>query len=243
MIAKTFTVLACTLAIGAKGQQYHGILINGPQGTQLYDPFNTPHAQGNLHLGLQAGATTWQGSAVINGQLAYFGGNGERNSNEYAKSFVFENNTNLRFELGTELKNGVGSISVYRDGSMIIYNAATNSTQVATPMPHRGQGYVMTMLNSECVLMCGGTNVSTCWLYVISVNTWTTFPSLPTNNIAYFPMLTLHTRPYVFGGYDDRSLSNTVYTFESNTWSTRTRMDTALYQHRAVVLDGDTALL
>jgi hypothetical protein len=42
-------------------------------GTQVYDPFNTPHAIGNLHLGLPAGADAQDGAAVINGNLAYFG--------------------------------------------------------------------------------------------------------------------------------------------------------------------------
>jgi hypothetical protein len=52
--------------------QYHGILMNGAHGgTQFYDPFNTPHAQGNLQLGLQP-RNYAQGGAVINGQLAYF---------------------------------------------------------------------------------------------------------------------------------------------------------------------------
>jgi hypothetical protein len=53
--------------------EYQGILINGYYGgTQLYDPFNTPHAQGNLDLGLQTGANALAGAAVINGHLAYF---------------------------------------------------------------------------------------------------------------------------------------------------------------------------
>ena len=57
-------------------QEYHGILINGLYVTQLYDPFNTPHARGNLQLGLQTGNAAYQGAAVINGQLAYFASDG-----------------------------------------------------------------------------------------------------------------------------------------------------------------------
>ncbi len=58
---------------------YQGILINGVSGTQLYDPFNTPHTQGNLTLGLPQGLSAYGGGAVINGNLAYFasGGQGE----------------------------------------------------------------------------------------------------------------------------------------------------------------------
>ena len=71
--------IACSFVIStANGQSYRGILINGASGTQLYDPFNTPHAQGNLQLGLQTGVNTIGGTAVISGTLAYFGGNGER---------------------------------------------------------------------------------------------------------------------------------------------------------------------
>jgi hypothetical protein len=67
----------CSLAASAHAQ-YHGILINGYyKGTQVYDPFNAPHAHGHLHLGLPAGMNVTEGAAVINGQLAYFGGSGE----------------------------------------------------------------------------------------------------------------------------------------------------------------------
>ena len=65
----------------ANGQSYRGILINGYYGTQLYDPFNTPNAQGNLQLGLPTAhtANAVHGAAVISGTLAYFGGSyGER---------------------------------------------------------------------------------------------------------------------------------------------------------------------
>jgi len=44
--------------------------------TQLYDPFNMPHAQGNLQLGLQTDGEAFYGRAVISGTLAYFGGGG-----------------------------------------------------------------------------------------------------------------------------------------------------------------------
>jgi hypothetical protein len=64
------------LCITCAHGQYHGILINGQEGTQIYDPFNTPHAQGNLMLDLQNGTTAFRTAAVLNGQLAYFGGNG-----------------------------------------------------------------------------------------------------------------------------------------------------------------------
>ena len=70
-------VAVCTLATCGHAQSYHGILINGRNGTQLYDPFNTPHAQGNLHLGLQTPANAGVRAAVINGQIAYFCGQGE----------------------------------------------------------------------------------------------------------------------------------------------------------------------
>jgi hypothetical protein len=70
-------VAACALAACARAQSYHGILINGLfGGTQIYDPFNAPHAQGNLKLGLQAGNSALTGAAVINGQMAYFCGSG-----------------------------------------------------------------------------------------------------------------------------------------------------------------------
>ena len=61
------------LAANTIGQQrLRGILINGLYGTQLYDPFNAPHAHGKLTLGLSTGMAAQAGCAVIDGQLAYF---------------------------------------------------------------------------------------------------------------------------------------------------------------------------
>ena len=79
-------------------------------------------------------------------------------------------------------------------------------------------------------------------MYVVGVNTWTTFTPLP-DILIFFPMLTLHGQPYVFGGLDGLVISNTVYTFESNAWKTRTQMETTLWAHNAVVLGVDTALV
>ena len=63
-------VVSLTLAT-TNGIEYQGILMNGVEGTQLYDPFNEPHARGNLALGLLT-ADDAVGAAVINGHLAYF---------------------------------------------------------------------------------------------------------------------------------------------------------------------------
>lgn len=68
-------ILTVTLTNLAQSTVYHGILINGQRGgTQMYDPFNAPHARGNLQLGLPEGEGAHGGGAVINGQLAYFVG-------------------------------------------------------------------------------------------------------------------------------------------------------------------------
>ena len=58
--------------VAASGQQlYYGILINGQNGTQLYDPFNwtQPNVQGALELGLPAGLGAYQSAAVGHGGL------------------------------------------------------------------------------------------------------------------------------------------------------------------------------
>jgi hypothetical protein len=65
--------LSTSLTIdGHQSSVYHGILINGQFGTQLYDPFNEPHAQGNLPLGLPTANAAWGSSAVLYGPFAYF---------------------------------------------------------------------------------------------------------------------------------------------------------------------------
>ncbi len=64
--------------------RYQGILINGVGGgTQLYDPFNTPHARVILNSGLQTGIDTIGGAAVIIGDIAYFGGGYQGGSKFY----------------------------------------------------------------------------------------------------------------------------------------------------------------
>ncbi len=68
---KLNTVIFCVMFAALIRAEYHGILINGFNGgTQLYDPFSTPHAQGNLKLGLQT--ASYGDAAVINGHLVYF---------------------------------------------------------------------------------------------------------------------------------------------------------------------------
>jgi hypothetical protein len=59
-------------------------------------------------------------------------------------------------------------------------------------------------------------------------------------------MVTLHGRPYVFGGYengDGPHISSTVLSFVANTWVAVTHMEMALMQHSAVALDQDTAVV
>lgn len=76
-VLTVFTCVVVALTPLTNGQRYQGILMNGMYGgTQLYDPFNTPHARGNLQLGLQTGQNAYGGAAVISGQLAYFAGGG-----------------------------------------------------------------------------------------------------------------------------------------------------------------------
>jgi hypothetical protein len=67
-------VLVVTNYLSSGQSAYQGILINGYYGcTQLYDPINAPHAQGNLQLGLQTGIAAIGGAAVsASGQHAYF---------------------------------------------------------------------------------------------------------------------------------------------------------------------------
>jgi hypothetical protein len=110
--------------------------------------------------------------------------------------------------------------------------------------------YGMTLLGND-VLVCGGWDsygrkLSSCDLYNASIKEWAaaaTIQSLPVA-VSDFPMITLLTRPYVFGGKTDRGPVNTVYTFDtSNAWTTRTSMEQALRLHTAAALDTNTALV
>lgn len=71
-----FGVVVLAVALTTNGQymagNYRGILMNGINGTQVYDPFNTPHIYGYLQLGLQTSLNAKGGAAVINGNVAYF---------------------------------------------------------------------------------------------------------------------------------------------------------------------------
>jgi hypothetical protein len=67
-------ILSTFAQVAKSGNRYNGILINGEHGTQLYDPFNTPHSIGNLSLRLQSGQDARGGSAIVVDHTAYFGG-------------------------------------------------------------------------------------------------------------------------------------------------------------------------
>jgi hypothetical protein len=111
------------------------------------------------------------------------------------------------------------------------------------------QYYGMTLLGND-VLLCGGHGdqgyLSSCDLYNVSINKWaaaTTIPPLPVA-LNSFAMITLQTRPYVFGGVAGRSDTSTVYTLNtSNAWATQTPMKRAVSEHTAVALDTNTALV
>jgi len=121
-------------------------------------------------------------------------------------------------------------------------------------MPQDQFAYGLTLVDSANVLMCGGytndTILSTCVLYNATANAWSTFPSLPLA-IEFFPMITLHGRPFVFGGCTEDNndgcnrVSNTVYTFDtSGVWSARASLPVGLHFHTAVANDTlDTALV
>jgi hypothetical protein len=108
--------------------------------------------------------------------------------------------------------------------------------------------YGMTLLGND-VLVCGGWDGqyhSSCALYIVSLNEWAAATIIPPLPVAMnqFPMINLHTRPYVFGGDASDVIVNTVYTFDaSNAWATRTPMERAVYLHTALTLDTNTALV
>ena len=110
------------------------------------------------------------------------------------------------------------------------------------------RNYGMTLFGND-VLVCGGGNgqyLSSCALYNSSINEWAAAATIQPLPVAMdsFPMITLHTRPYVFGGWTGSVVVNTVYTFDtSNAWATRTPMERAVTDHTAVALDTNTALV
>jgi hypothetical protein len=150
------------------------------------------------------------------------------------------------YKLDRALENSIGIPWVFFYRSEIHMMRPVNN---GTRMVLRNW-YGMTLLGND-VLVCGGENsqraeLSSCDLYNASINEWAaaaTIQPLPVG-MSVFPMITLHTRPYVFGGNGGNVLLNTVYTFDaSNVWATRTLMERAVYFHTAVALDTNTALV
>jgi hypothetical protein len=78
-----FQIAIVVLLTTVTNGQLHGILMNGRAGTQLYDPYNTPHARDNLLLELHTDSDTFGSAALINGQLAYFASGYQGMSNAY----------------------------------------------------------------------------------------------------------------------------------------------------------------
>ena len=212
-------LIACSFVTStANGQSYHGILINGQQGTQLYDPFNTPHAQGNLQLGLQTGNAAQHGAAVINGQLAYFA-SGVAGTFWYHKcgrtcfagtSFlVYDSATNTTRTLApmpvtTRVGRKLGD-SDESDFMTPVKQNFKNSTPPTMPTRNGYRDMPMAWLCLEVMCSCAAGTMavhyqSSCVQYNASINMWATIiPPLPVA-IGYFPMITLRGRPYVFGG-------------------------------------------
>ncbi len=93
-------------------------------------------------------------------------------------------------------------------------------------------GYGMTVVGNTDILVCGGvynTSIATCLVYLSTVDAWwTTYPTLPTP-VNSFTMLTIHGRPYVFGGINVNAVLNTVYKFDTNVWTVRANMTTVNY--------------
>jgi hypothetical protein len=101
--------------------------------------------------------------------------------------------------------------------------------------------------NATSVLVCGGQSgnmlKTTCGLYYIDSNVWTTYASLPVAMYS-FTMITLQTRPFVFGGRQANNIiANTVYTFDSASWISRASMLQPLWLHTAVALNDSCALV
>jgi hypothetical protein len=114
------------------------------------------------------------------------------------------------------------------------------------------RGYFGMTLLGDDVLVCGGNDqyyefLSSCDLYNASINKWAAPATIhPLPVVLYsFAMITLLTRPFVFGGAaTSGGVVNTVYTLDTlNTWATRTPMERAVFALAAVALDTNTALV
>jgi len=134
------------------------------------------------------------------------------------------------------------------DTSFVVYNTATNTTRTLTPMKQLRTYYGMTLVdNVTSVLVCGGESggmlKSTCGLYYIDSNVWTTYASLPVAMYS-FSMITLQARAVVFGGRQAGNIiADTVYTFNSSGWTSRASMFQPLWLHTAVALNDSCALV
>jgi hypothetical protein len=87
--------------------------------------------------------------------------------------------------------------------ALLVYNSISNCTRTLAPMPKTVQQYGMALVHDGDVLVCGGFSsqgVADCSLYNAFYSVWGKFPSLPVSMYG-FSMVTLHGRPYVFGGY------------------------------------------
>ena len=107
--------------------------------------------------------------------------------------------------------------------------------------------YGMTVLNSD-ILVCGGgfTSTSNCTLYASAGDKWTPFTQLPVA-LSRFAMITMNNnRPYVLGGQngDSGAAVYTVYTYDTlNAWTQKAHMQWPLFDHTAVALDTNTAMV
>jgi len=191
-LTSTLIVLAALARTGMMAA-YSGILINGlwtGAGTQLYDPFNTPHATGNLKLGLPTDSI--DSDAIIVGPLAYFGGANEAfvvyNTATNSTTTLPSMNQDLQHYAMAALTSGnivlcggqLDSNAFVSDCNMFDVTKATWTA--STALPATVAYHAMVSLNGRPFVLggysgLGGTPYNN--VYSLDGTTWTARKSMP----------------------------------------------------------------
>jgi len=122
------------------------------------------------------------------------------------------------------------------DGHFAIYDVRTNKHRLVMPMRMKLMWFGMTNIHED-VLVCGGISedkwpppvnaTDTCEIFI--TDSWLPYPSMPMPMYSH-TMVTIHGRPYVFGGRTNKvDAVNMVHMFTMGKWTSGAHMPVARF--------------
>jgi len=196
------------------------------------------------------------GAAVVNGKIYAIGGMPDYNTNEEYDpatdmwnvkapmptaryKFGIAVYQNKIYCIGGQFSNRSSNARSEQTGAIEVYDPATNTWEIKTPMPSPRSQFQANVVNGKIYLIGGRTGgqystVSLNEVYNPETEAWTTKASIPYPVVSYASAV-VGNKIYVLGGQDEFNETmnlavNQIYDTETDTWSFGTPMPTAVWK-------------